>query len=57
MLCLNQRARRLVRVTARARINNETDKNEIVTNALREQICSEIKRDGFKDEVRKVCPS
>lgn len=57
MLCLNRRARRLVRVTARARTNNETDKNEIVTNALREQICSEFKRDGFKDEARKVCPS
>ena len=32
----------LARITARASRNNETDKSDIVTNALKEQICSEF---------------
>ena len=50
-------APRLSRVTARASTNNETDKNEIVTNASKEQVCSEFETNGFKNEARKVCPS
>ena len=48
---------RLARITARATTNNETDKNEIVTNALKGQICSVFETNGFNDEARKGCPS
>ena len=51
------RAPRLARITARANTNNETDKNEIVTNALREKKFSEVETDGFKTGARKACTS
>ena len=43
---------RLERITARATTNYETDKNEIVTDALKGKICSEFETNGFKDEAR-----
>ena len=48
---------RLARITARATTSNETDRNDIVTNALKGQICSVFETNGFKDEARKGCPS
>ena len=43
---------RLALITARATTNYETDKNEIVTDALKGKICSEFETSGFKDEAR-----
>ena len=43
---------RLARITARSTTNYETDKNKLVTDALKGKICSEFETTGFKDEAR-----